>query len=47
MIFEREKPRSALDVGFPEVVRPFGGDPEDFISSTLEPFAEAFLLTEV
>ncbi len=46
MIFEREKPRSALDVGFPEVVRPFGGDPEDFISSTLEPFAEAFLLTE-
>ena len=36
MIFEREKPRSALDVGFPEVVRPFGGDPEDFISSTLD-----------
>ncbi len=46
MIFEREKPRSALDVGFPEVVRPFAGDPEEFITSTLEPFADAFQLAE-
>lgn len=46
MIFEREKPRSALDVGFPEFVQPFNSDPDEFISGTLEPFAEAFLLAE-
>ena len=46
MIFQREKPRSALEVGFPEFVRPFRGDPKEFISGTLEPFAEAFTLAE-
>ena len=46
MIFQREKPRSALEVGFPEFVRPFRSDPKEFISGTLEPFAEAFTLAE-
>ena len=46
MIFQREKPRSALEVGFPEFVRPFQGDPKEFISGTLEPYAEAFTLAE-
>ena len=46
MIFEREKPRSALEVGFPKFVSPFRGDPEEFISRTLEPFADAFTLAE-
>ena len=46
MIFQREKPRSALEVGFPEFVIPFRGDPEEFISGTLDPFAEAFTLAE-
>ena len=46
MIFQREKPRSALEVGFPEFVRPFHSDPKEFISGTLEPFAEAFTLAE-
>ena len=46
MIFQREKPRSALEVGFPEFVCPFGGDPKEFISGTLEPFADAFTLAE-
>lgn len=46
MIFQREKPRSALEVGFPESVHPFRDDPGNFISGTLEPFAEAFTLAE-
>ena len=46
MIFQREKPRSALEVGFPQFVPPFRGDPGDFISDTLEPFADAFTLAE-
>lgn len=46
MIFQREKPRSALEYGFPEFVTPFQGDPENFISGTLEPYADAFLLAE-
>ena len=46
MIFQREKPRSALEAGFPEFVRPFRGDPKEFLSDTLEPFAEAFTLAE-
>ena len=46
MIFQREKPRSALEDGFPEFVLPFNGDPGKFISETLEPYADAFLLTE-
>ena len=46
MIFQREKPRSALEAGFPEFVHPFRGDPKEFLSDTLEPFAEAFTLAE-
>ena len=46
MIFQREKPRSALEAGFPDFVRPFRGDPKEFLSDTLEPFAEAFTLAE-
>ncbi len=46
MIFQREKPRSALDIGFPQFVRPFLGDPARFISDTLEPFADAFTFSE-
>ena len=46
MIFQREKPRSALDIGFPQVVAPFLGDPGQFISGTLEPFADAFEFSE-
>ena len=46
MIFQREKPRSALDVGFPRFVPTFRGDPTRFISDTLEPFADALILSE-
>ena len=46
MIFQREKPRSALDVGFPQFVFPFRGDPSRFISDTLEPFADALEFSE-
>ena len=48
MIFEREKPRSALE-GRISCIR-FSlfqaNDPENFISGTLEPFADAFILAE-
>ena len=46
MIFQREKPRSALETGFREFVPPFQGDPGDFISNTLERYADALILTE-
>ncbi len=46
MIFQREKPRSALDIGFPKFVPPFRGDPERFISDTLEPFADELSFSE-
>ena len=46
MIYQREKPRSALEVGFREFVPPYSGDPDIFISNTLEPYAEACLLEE-
>ena len=46
MIFQREKPRSALEVGFAESVTSFGGDPDAFLSNTLEPYADAFALAE-
>lgn len=46
MIFEREKPRSALEDGFPEIVHTFKDDPKLFITDTLEPYAETFLLTK-
>jgi Protein of unknown function (DUF1524) len=47
MIFEREKPRLALEAGFPKFVKPFGGDAEKFMSELLEPIAEAFALLKV
>lgn len=46
MIYQREKPRSALEDGFPEFVPPFKGDPKDFIADTLEPYANALTLLE-
>ena len=46
MIFQREKPRSALDIGFPQFVPPFRGNPTRFISETLEPFADALTSSE-
>ena len=46
MIFERDKPRSALEDGFPEFVHTFNDDPKLFIRDTLEPYAEIFLLTK-
>ncbi len=44
MIFERDKPRLALEAGFQKFVQPFNGDAEIFLSSVLEPVADAFLL---
>jgi Protein of unknown function DUF262/Protein of unknown function (DUF1524) len=43
-IFERDKPRIALEVGFPKFVLPFNGNAEKFVSDTLEPIADAMLL---
>lgn len=45
MIFERDKPRSALESGFPEQVPIFRNDPVKFMDTVLEPFADAFLLS--
>lgn len=45
MIFERDKPRSALEIGFPEQVPIFRDDPVKFMDTVLEPFADAFLLS--
>jgi hypothetical protein len=45
MIYERDKPRSALETGFPAVVQPFrNGSPEDFLANILEPIAQSVLL---
>jgi hypothetical protein len=45
MIYEREKPRLALEIAFPKFVTPFrGGDADQFISNVLEPMADAFRL---
>jgi hypothetical protein len=44
MIFERDKPRVALEAGFPKFVPPFTEDAEVFISDLLEPLADAWLL---
>lgn len=46
MIYEREKPRSALEDAFPSVVPPFFGDPDAFASEVLEPLADAWELLE-
>jgi hypothetical protein len=44
MIYEREKPRSALEDGFPPAVPIFAGDADTFISNVLEPIADAYML---
>lgn len=46
MIFERDKPRSALENGFPEQVAIFRKDPVGFVSKVLEPYADAFMLSQ-
>lgn len=46
MIFERDKPRTALENGFPEQVTVFRDDPGDFMDSVLEPYADAFVLSQ-
>lgn len=45
MIFEREKPRSALETGFPKHVQVFQDDPLAFINEALQPYADAFTLS--
>lgn len=44
MIYEREKPRLALEIAFPKAVKPFQGDADQFITNVLEPMTDAFLL---
>lgn len=44
MIFERDKPRVALEDGFPASVKPFKGDADLFMTDFLEPLAEAYSL---
>lgn len=46
MIFERDKPRSALENGFPEQVQIFRNDPVGFVDKVLEPYADAFMLSQ-
>jgi hypothetical protein len=41
MIFERDKPRIALEDGFPKHVTHFGASAEGFVSNLLEPIADA------
>lgn len=45
MIFEREKPRTALENGFPEQVDIFRQDPCEFMDKVLEPYSDAFSLS--
>jgi len=44
MIYERDKPRLALETGFPHFVTPFCGEADRFISDVLEPVSDAALL---
>ena len=44
MIYERDKPRLALEAGFRKFVPPFSGNADGFISDILEPLADAWLL---
>jgi Protein of unknown function DUF262/Protein of unknown function (DUF1524) len=44
MIYERDKPRMALEAGFPKFVPPFNGDADKFISDILEPIVDASVL---
>ena len=44
MIFERDKPRSALETGFPEFVPTFRENANGFMDDILEPYADALNL---
>ena len=44
MIYERDKPRLALEAGFPKFVPPFTEDADAFVSNVLEPLADVWLL---
>jgi uncharacterized protein with ParB-like and HNH nuclease domain len=44
MIYERDKPRSALESAFKAVVPPFADKTDGFITDVLEPLANAYLL---
>jgi hypothetical protein len=44
MIYGRDKPRIALETGFPKLVRPFQEDPDRFVSDVLEPLVDATML---
>lgn len=44
MIYERDKPRLALESGFKKHVPLFNGDAKDFIAELLEPLGDAHLL---
>lgn len=44
MMYERDKPRSALESAFKLVVPPFSGNAESFVSNLLEPIADAYAL---
>lgn len=46
MMYERDKPRLALEVGFPKFVEPFEGDADHFVGNILEPIADALLLLD-
>ena len=41
MVYQREKPRSALEDGFAEFVPPFKGNPTIFVQNTLEPYSNS------
>lgn len=45
MIFQREKPRSSLEAGFPVSVPIFRDQPVDFMDKVLDRYAEAFALS--
>jgi hypothetical protein len=44
MIYERDKPRLALEDGFSKFVPPFSGKADAFISNILEPMSDSLLL---
>jgi hypothetical protein len=46
MMYERDKPRLALETGFPKFVGPFEDDADHFIGDILEPIADAALLLD-
>jgi uncharacterized protein DUF1524 len=44
MIHERDKPRLALEAGFPKFVKLFVSDADKFVTNMLEPIADAYAL---